>query len=143
MFYGEFQHTVDPKGRLIIPAAFRDELKSKFMITKGLEGCLFIFSMPRWDSLVDKIETLPLSNTKAREFTRFFFSSAALCELDSHSRILVPQELRNHAALEKDVTIVGVGNRVEVWNKDRWKQYMEGESLSPESLSDTFAMLGI
>ncbi|NLK86064.1 MAG: division/cell wall cluster transcriptional repressor MraZ [Clostridiaceae bacterium] len=143
MFYGEFQHTVDPKGRIIIPAAFRDELKSKFMVTKGLEGCLFIFSMPKWDSLVEKIETLPLSNNKAREFSRFFFSSAAQCELDKHSRILVPQDLRSHAGLEKDISIVGVGNRVEVWNKDRWKEYMDGESLSPESLSDTFALLGI
>ncbi len=143
MFYGEFQHTIDPKGRVIIPAAFRDELRSEFMIAKGLEGCLFIFSMPRWNSLVEKLETLPLSNNKARDFSRFFFSSAALCQVDGHSRILVPQELRGHARLEKDITIVGVGNRVEVWSKDRWEKYINGESLSPESLSETFAMLGI
>lgn len=143
MFYGEFQHTIDQKGRIIIPAAFRKELDVTFMIAKGLEGCLFIFSMPRWNSLVEKIETLPLSNTKAREFTRFFFSSAAECKIDSHYRILVPPDLRVHAGLEKDVTIVGVGNRVEVWSRDRWEKYMSGESLSPESLSETFAMLGI
>jgi len=143
LFYGEYQHTIDPKGRIIIPAAFREELDVKFMIAKGLEGCLFIFSMPKWNSLVEKIETLPLSNTKAREFSRFFFSSAAECKVDSHYRILIPPELRAHAGLEKDVTIVGVGNRVEVWSRDRWENYMGGESLSPESLSETFAMLGI
>jgi MraZ protein len=139
LFYGEFQHTIDQKGRLIIPASFREELGSVFMVAKGL----FIFSMPKWNSLVEKLETLPLSNTKAREFSRFFFSSAAQCKLDTHARILVPTDLRAHAGLEKDVTIVGVGNRVEVWSRDKWETYLGGESLSPESLSDTFAMLGI
>lgn len=143
MFYGEFQHTIDPKGRIIIPASFREELDVKFMIAKGLEGCLFIFSMPKWNSLVEKLETLPLSNTRARDFSRFFFSSAAQCQIDGHFRILVPPDLRVHAGLEKDITIVGVGNRVEVWSRDRWEKYMNGESLSPESLSETFAMLGI
>ncbi len=143
MFYGEFQHTVDPKGRIIVPASFREELDVKFMIAKGLEGCLFIFSMPRWNSLVEKLETLPLSNTKARDFSRFFFSSAAQCQIDGHYRILVPADLRAHAGLEKDITIVGVGNRVEVWSRDKWEKYMSGESLTPESLSETFAMLGI
>lgn len=143
MFYGEFQHTIDPKGRIIIPSAFREELNVKFMITKGLEECLFIFSMPRWNSLVEKLETLPLSNNNARSFTRFFFSSAAQCEMDKNYRILVPQELRNHAKLEKDVSIVGVGNRVEVWSKEKWEAYINGDSLTPDSLSETFAMLGI
>jgi MraZ protein len=143
LFYGEFQHTIDPKGRVIVPAAFRDELDMRFMIAKGLEGCLFIFSMPKWNSLVEKLETLPLSNTKARDFSRFFFSSAAQCQMDGHSRILIPQDLRSHAQLDKEISIVGVGNRVEVWSKDKWEQYIKGDSLSPESLSETFAMLGI
>jgi MraZ protein len=143
LFYGEFQHTIDPKGRIIIPAAFREELNVKFMITKGLEECLFVFSMPRWNSLVEKLETLPLSNNNARSFTRFFFSSAAQCEMDKNYRILIPQELRNHAKLEKDVSIVGVGNRVEVWSKEKWETYINGDSLTPDSLSETFAMLGI
>lgn len=143
MFYGEFQHTVDQKGRIIIPSAFREELNVKFMLTKGLEECLFIFSMPRWNSLVEKLETLPLSNTNARSFTRFFFSSAAQCEMDKNYRILVPPDLRNHAELEKEISIVGVGNRVEVWSRDRWEKYIQGDSLNPDSLSDTFAMLGI
>ena len=99
--------------------------------------------MPKWNSLVEKLETLPLSNTKAREFSRFFFSSAAQCKIDSHYRILIPRICGRMPDSKKEVTIVGVGNRVEVWSRDRWEEYMGGDSLSPESLSETFAMLGI
>ena len=143
MFYGEFQHTIDPKGRVIIPAAFRSELGEKFMITKGLEGCLFIFSQAQWNNLVSKLETLPLSNTNARAFNRFFFSTAAECEMDKNYRILVPQALRAHAGLEKDISIIGVGTRVEVWSRDKWEKYIRDDSLSPESIAETMAMLGI
>lgn len=143
MFYGEFQHTIDPKGRVIIPAAFRKDLGGKFMITKGLEGCLFIFSEDQWNALVAKVETLPLSNSNARAFNRFFFSTAAECELDGNCRILVPQPLRAHAELEKDIYIIGVGTRVEVWSRDRWEKYSRDDSLSPESIADTMALLGI
>lgn len=143
MFYGEFQHTLDPKGRMIIPAAYREELKGKFMIAKGLEQCLFIFSMPQWNSLVDKLQTLPLSNTSARDFNRYFFSSAAECEMDGQSRILISPGLRKYAGLEKDIAIIGVGSRVEVWDKTKWESYTQGENLSPENIANTFALLGI
>lgn len=143
MFYGEFQHTLDPKGRMIIPAAYREELKGKFMIAKGLEQCLFIFSMPQWNNLVDKLQTLPLSNTSARDFNRYFFSSAAECEMDGQSRILVPPGLRKYAELEKDISIIGVGSRVEVWDKTKWESYTQGENLSPDNIANTFALLGI
>lgn len=143
MFYGEFQHTIDPKGRVIIPSGFRKELGVKFMITKGLEGCLFIFSEVQWNSLVSKLETLPLSNSNARAFNRFFFSTASECEMDGNYRILVPQALRAHAGLEKDISIIGVGTRVEVWSKDRWENYTQDDSLKPDSIAETMAMLGI
>lgn len=143
LFYGEFQHTIDPKGRIIIPSAFRKELDDKFMITKGLEECLFIFSMPEWNTLMNKLQTLPLSNNHARGFSRFFFSSAAECMPDKNSRILVPQELRAHAGLEKDICIIGVGTRVEVWSKDKWEKYIKGDNLTPDSIAETFSMLGI
>ncbi len=143
MFYGEFQHTIDPKGRVIIPAAFRAELGVKFMITKGLEGCLFIFSETQWNNLVNKIETLPLSNTNARAFNRFFFSTASQCELDKNYRILIPQALRSHAELEKDINIIGVGTRVEIWSRENWEKYSRDESLSPDSIAETMSMLGI
>ncbi len=143
MFYGEFQHTIDPKGRVIIPASFRKELGVKFMITKGLEQCLFIFSEAQWNSLVSKLETLPLSDNSARAFNRFFFSTASECELDKNYRILVPPALRTHAELEKDISIIGVGTRVEVWGKEKWGKYIKDDSLSPDSIAKTMAMLGI
>lgn len=143
MFYGEFQHTIDPKGRVIIPAAFRNELGVKFMITKGLEGCLFVFSGTQWNNLVNKIETLPLSNNNARAFNRFFFSTASECELDKNYRILVPQALRSHAGLEKDISIIGVGTRVEVWSRENWEKYSRDDSLSPDNIAETMSMLGI
>lgn len=143
MFYGEFQHTLDPKGRIIIPSTYRDELKGKFMIAKGLEQCLFIFSAPQWNSLVDKLQTLPLSDNTARDFNRYFFSSAAECEMDKQSRILVPPGLRKHAGIEKDISIIGVGSRVEVWDKDKWENYIQGENLSPDNIAKAFTMLGI
>lgn len=143
MFYGEFQHTLDPKGRMIVPSAYREELRGKFMIAKGLEQCLFIFSMPQWNSLVDKLQTLPLSNTSARDFNRYFFSSAAECEMDGQSRILVPPGLRKYASLEKDISIIGVGSRVEVWDKNKWETYTQSENLSPDNITNTFALLGI
>lgn len=143
MFYGEFQHTIDPKGRVIIPVAFRRELGEKFMITKGLEGCLFIFSEAQWNHLVSKLETLPLSNNNARAFNRFFFSTASECEPDNNSRILIPPALRTHADLEKEISIIGVGTRVEVWSKDKWGKYTQDDSLSPDSIAETMGMLGI
>ena len=143
MFYGEFQHTIDPKGRVIIPAAFRSELGVKFMVTKGLENCLFIFSEAQWNNLVNKIETLPLSNTNARAFNRFFFSTACQCELDKNYRILIPQALRAHAQLEKDVSIIGVGTRVEIWSRDNWEKYSRSDILSPDRIAETLSMLGI
>jgi len=143
LFLGEFQHTLDPKGRIIIPSSYRDKLKEKFMMTKGLEQCLFIFPMPEWDKLVEKLQGLPLSNYGAREFTRYFYSSASECEMDSQYRILIPPSLRKHAELEKEVYITGVGTRVEVWDKNRWENLMGSETLLPESVSNTFALLGI
>jgi MraZ protein len=121
LFYGEFQHTVDPKGRVIIPSAFREELGEKFILTKGLDGCLFAYSKAEWTNLEEKLKTLPLASKDARAFTRFFFSSAAECEKDKQGRIVIPQNLRAYAGLEKDVYIIGVSTRVEIWDRERWE----------------------
>ena len=94
MFYGEFQHTVDPKGRVIVPSAFREELGEKFIVTKGLDECLFVYSKTEWSNLEAKLKTLPFSNKDARAFVRFFFSGATECEVDKQGRILIPQNLR-------------------------------------------------
>ena len=143
MFYGEFQHTVDPKGRVIVPSTFREELGEKFILTKGLDDCLFVYSMTEWSNLEAKLKTLPLSNKDARAFVRFFFSGATECEVDKQGRILIPQNLRSYAGLEKDIYIIGVSTRVEVWDKAKWETYNGDESLNPDSIAEKMSMLGI
>lgn len=143
MFYGEFQHTVDPKGRVIVPSTFREELGEKFILTKGLDDCLFVYSKTEWSNLEAKLKTLPLSNKDARAFVRFFFSGAAECEVDKQGRILIPQNLRSYAGLEKDIYVIGVSTRVEVWDKAKWEAYNGDESLNPDSIAEKMSMLGI
>ena len=133
---GEFQHNIDAKGRLFIPAKFREELGKMFIITKGLDGCLFVYSASAWEVLEDNINQLPLS--KSRNLQRFFFSSAADCVPDG--RVLIPQNLREYAALQKEVTIIGVSGRVEIWNTARWKAI--NEELTPESIAEAMEELG-
>lgn len=135
---GEFQHNIDAKGRLFIPAKFREELGKMFIITKGLDGCLFVYSASAWEVLEDNINQLPLS--KSRNLQRFFFSSAADCVPDAQGRVLIPQNLREYAALQKEVTIIGVSGRVEIWNTARWKAI--NEELTPESIAEAMEDLG-
>ena len=135
---GEFQHNIDAKGRLFIPAKFREELGKMFIITKGLDGCLFVYSASAWEVLEDNINQLPLS--KSRNLQRFFFSSAADCVPDAQGRVLIPQNLREYAALQKEVTIIGVSGRVEIWNTARWKAI--NEELTPESIAEAREELG-
>ena len=115
MFMGEYNHTIDPKGRLIIPAKFREALGDEFVVTKGLDGCLFVYANTEWNNFEEKLRTLPLTNKNARQFTRFFLAGAAACEVDKQGRILIPQVLREFAKLEKDVVLVGVASRIEIW----------------------------
>jgi len=143
LFYGEYQHTIDPKGRVIIPSRFREGLSDKFIMTKGLDNCLFVYSPDEWSNLEAKLKNLPLSSKDARAFIRFFFSGATECEVDKQGRILVPQNLREYAGLEKDVYIIGVSTRVEVWDKDKWENYSEDESLSADKLAEKMEQLGI
>ena len=103
MFMGEYNHTIDPKGRLIIPAKFREALGDEFVVTKGLDGCLFVYANTEWNNFEEKLRTLPLTNKNARQFTRFFLAGAAACEVDKQGRILIPQVLREFAKLEKTV----------------------------------------
>ncbi len=125
MFMGEFQHSVDAKGRLIIPAKLRDGLGDRFIATKGLENCLFVFPTAEWEAFGEKLRSLPLASGAARAFTRLFFSGATECELDTQGRILLPANLREYAGIEKDVVIVGVSTRVEIWAKEKWEEYCE------------------
>ncbi|MEE0419536.1 MAG: division/cell wall cluster transcriptional repressor MraZ [Lachnospiraceae bacterium] len=122
MFMGEYNHSVDTKGRLIIPSRFRDELGDEFVVTKGLDGCLFVFPNNEWQAFEEKLKTLPLTNKSARQFARFFVAGATPCELDKQGRILLPQTLREFAGLEKDVVLTGMLNRIEIWSKAKWTE---------------------
>jgi len=123
MFMGEFQHSVDEKGRMIIPAKFRDALGSTFVMTRGLDQCLFVYPMSEWAIMEQKLKSLSLMKSDARAFTRFFFSGAVECELDKQGRVNIPSNLREHAKIEKDCVVIGVATRVEIWSKDAWEAY--------------------
>ncbi|WP_059052172.1 division/cell wall cluster transcriptional repressor MraZ [Paenibacillus senegalimassiliensis] len=125
MFMGEFQHSIDDKGRIIIPAKFRDLLGSSFVVTRGLDQCLFVYPSQEWEVLEQKLKALPLMKSDARAFTRFFFSGATECEWDKQGRVNLPGNLRQYAKLEKDCVVLGVSNRVEIWSKDTWEQYFQ------------------
>jgi len=143
LFSGEYQHSVDPKGRLIMPSKFREGLGDKFMITRGLDDCLFVYSMADWESFEAKLKSLPMTDNNARAFVRFFLSGASECELDKQGRILVPQSLRDYAGIEKDVAVVGVSTRVEIWDKDKWQSYISDINANPNELAKNLTSMGI
>ena len=122
MLTGEFNHSIDAKGRLIIPSKFRENLGENFVITKGLDGCLFLYPDSEWKIFEEKLRTLPLTNKDARIFTRFFLGSAVDGGLDKQGRVLISSALRNFADLEKEVVLVGVLDRVEIWDKAKWEE---------------------
>lgn len=121
MFMSEYNHTVDAKGRLIIPAKFREVLGEEFVVSKGMDGCLFVYANEDWNAFEQKLTSLPLINKEARQFARFFLAGAAQVELDKQGRILLPATLRDFAGLDKDVVLVGVGSRIEIWSKEKWE----------------------
>ena len=120
MFIGEYNHTIDAKGRLIVPAKYRDNLGERFYVTKGFDDCLFVYAEEDFNILQEKIRALPLSNKESRTISRFFLGSAQEGELDKQGRILIPSELRDHAGLQKNVSLVGTGTCVEIWDSDKW-----------------------
>ena len=120
MFMGDYNHTIDAKGRLIIPSKFREALGSEFVLTKGLDGCLFVFPMKEWEAFEEKLRSLPLIDKNARKFSRFFLAGASTCELDKQGRILVPGTLREFAQMDKEVVLTGMLDRIEVWSKEQW-----------------------
>ncbi|MCY0886980.1 MAG: division/cell wall cluster transcriptional repressor MraZ [Alicyclobacillaceae bacterium] len=123
MFMGEFQHALDDKGRLTMPGKFRDHLNGTFVMTRGLDGCIFVYPAAEWETIERKLKSLPMTRADARSFVRMFFSGASECELDKQGRVLVPSVLREHAGLQKDCVVLGVSNRVEVWSQERWTPY--------------------
>ncbi len=122
MFMGEYSHSIDEKGRLIMPAKFREELGEAFVLTRGLDGCISVYPQIEWKKLEEKLSSLPLTNKNARTITRFLVSSAATCELDKQGRMLVPNALREYAHLTKDVVVTGNLERIEIWDKAKWNE---------------------
>lgn len=143
MLIGEYEHSLDAKGRLIMPAKLREDIGEKFIVTKGLDGCLFGFSQSEWNNFQEKLKTLPLTNKNARDFVRFFLSGAIECEIDKQGRFLIASNLREYAGMEKEVAIIGVGTRIEIWNKEKWKQYNSEENISADEIAENMTMLGI
>lgn len=133
---GEYQHSLDEKGRVIIPARFRDTLGTTFVITRGLDNCLFVYPQSEWSQLEQKLKTLPFTRSDARAFTRFFFSGAIECELDKQGRVNIPGNLRSYAKLDKDCVIIGVSNRVEIWGSERWENYFQDSEDSFNEIAE-------
>lgn len=136
MFMGEYKHTIDTKGRVIVPAKFRDALGDVFVVTRGLDQCLFAYPMDEWRLLEEKLKKLPLTKKDARAFTRFFFSGAVECEVDKQGRINLPAPLRKYAVLEKTCAVIGVSNRVEIWDEEAWTGYVDQSAESFEEIAE-------
>ncbi len=143
MFIGEYQHSLDNKGRVIIPSKLREDLGESFIITKGLDNCLFVYPKSEWKILEEKLKTLPMTNRDARAFVRFFFAGATECTFDKQGRVLIPANLREHSKLEKDAVIIGVSTRIEIWSKKEWDAYNSDDSLSYDNIAEKMAELGI
>ncbi len=142
MFIGEYEHSVDTKGRVIMPAKLREDIGDKFILTKGLDGCLFAYSQKEWTNFEEKLKTLPLTNKNAREFIRFFLAGAIECEIDKQGRFLIPGNLRSYSKLDKEIVIIGVGTRIEIWNKQEWMQ--NEENISADEIAENMdKLLGI
>ena len=134
MFMGEYHHTIDDKGRLIIPAKFRSELGTKFVLTRGLENCLYVYHEKEWNEITAKIKTLPFTKKDVRMFTRFFFSGAAECEFDSQGRVCITSPLVSYAGIEKECIIIGASDRIEIQKKKSWDKMINENA---DKLEDT------
>lgn len=133
MFMGEYHHNIDDKARIVLPSKFREELGDTFVLTRGLEGCLFIYSKSEWDNIVTKLRTLPFTRKDARAFLRFFLSGAIECSVDKQGRVAVPTPLVSYANLEKECVVIGVNDRLEIWSKSSFDNYF---NENEENISD-------
>ena len=141
MFMGEYNHTVDAKGRLIVPSKFRESLGEEFVVTKGLDGCLFVYSSEEWKIIETKFREVSQFSKEARKFARFFFAGAASCEVDKQGRVLLPAILREFAGIEKEVVLAGVVNHIEIWSKDKWQETSEYDDV--EEIAEHMEGLGL
>lgn len=133
MFIGEYHHSIDEKGRLIIPAKFREELGNSFIVTRGIENCLYVYANESWNRIVSELQTLPFTKKDARNFTRFFLSGASEAELDKQGRINITSPLVSYAKLEKECVVIGTGDRLEIWSEELWNNYFDS---AKDNMSD-------
>lgn len=147
MFYGEYEHSLDKKGRIILPSKLREALKETFVekcvMTKGLEGCLFLYPLDEWRLLEQKVKALPMTGREARAFSRQLLSGASECILDKQGRVFLPQNLRQYAGISREVVIIGVSNRMEIWSKDKWLTYAKETQSSYEDIAEKLVDKGI
>ena len=143
MLIGEYEHSIDTKGRLIMPAKLKEDIGDSFVITKGLDGCLFAYSKKEWQNFEEKLRTFPLTNKDARALMRFFLAGAMECEIDKQGRFLIAGNLREFAGLEKEVVVIGVLDKIEIWSKDKWLKYSEEENSSVDEIAEKMSNLGI
>ncbi|HNR04507.1 MAG TPA: division/cell wall cluster transcriptional repressor MraZ [Bacillota bacterium] len=143
MFIGEYNHTLDPKNRVIMPSKFREKLGDSFVMTKGLDNCLFIYSSRDWSIVEDKLKSLPMTNKDARAFVRFFFAGACECDLDKQGRMVIPNYLKEHANIDKELVIIGVSTRIEIWSKEEWNKFNNDANISYEDVAEKMSQLGI
>lgn len=141
MFIGEYRHTIDAKGRLIVPAKFRELLGDEFVVTRGLDGCLFGYPRESWEAILAKYQEVSQFSKDARKFARFFFAGAAACEVDRQGRILLPSVLREFAGIEKETVLAGVVSHIEIWSRDRWQTENGYDGM--EEVAEHMASLGL
>lgn len=142
MFMSQYNHSIDAKGRVIIPAKFREKLGDSFVITKGLDGCLFGYAEAEWKEFEEKLAALPTTSKDARSFTRYFLAGAAECELDKQGRILIPAVLREFAELDKEVVLVGAASKIEIWSKEKWDSSNSEYEENMDEISANLEKLG-
>jgi len=142
MFSGEYEHTIDDKGRLTIPAKFRAKLAEGLFVTRGLDGCLFVLPPDAWEALSEKVASLPLAQGSARLFSRMIYSGTE-CKLDKQGRILLPPPLREHADIESEAVVIGVNSRLEIWSKKRWQELITRMEEESGLIAEQLASLGI
>jgi len=143
MLLGEYKHNLDAKGRIAVPAKFRDKLSAGAIITKGLDNCLFVFASKEWQELVTKLTALPISQANSRAFARLMLAGATDVELDKQGRILVPEYLKKFADLKKIAIVAGLYSRVEIWDAERWEKYKAKTESASDEIAEQLGQLGI
>lgn len=142
MFMGQYNHSIDAKGRIIVPARLREELGDNFVVTQGFDGCLFVYSQEGWKDFEEKFRSLPLGNKDVRQLTRFFLSGASACEVDKQGRFILPTYLKNFAGLDKDIMLIGAGTRVEIWDKAKWDECNQSFNDNMDEVAERMQNLG-